>query len=396
MDKKEKDSMPGWARELRNQFPVTGKWAYFDSAYECSGAAFQEEASRKYFRDKSDFYPGIPQEGGSGKGAAIGVVEETRDLLSDLIHGEGGRNIAFTQNTCQAVGLFAESFPFESGDNVVIGDIEHVSVLYPIISLRKRGVEVRLVHAENEWSLTAEKLLEHVDEHTRFVAVSFVQSASGYRIDMKKLADGCHKMGCLVLTDAIQILGFQDVDVKKLGIDALAASFYKGILSIEGGGFLYVSTPVLKELSPNMAGPNPALRIDRESGTYQIINPADARKLEAGTLPFHTLYCTNASLRLILSIGMDEISKHIEECWQAVLSGLTAIGYRIDTPAAHHCHSMLVCTKDKDGMAAYFQSHGVFITAGHGDHVRISVNAFTSPEDIGKLIETAENWYSEK
>ena len=60
---------PSWLEALRKEFPVTEKWAYFDSAYETGGAYFLEEASRKYFADKSDFYPGIPQMGGSGKGA---------------------------------------------------------------------------------------------------------------------------------------------------------------------------------------------------------------------------------------------------------------------------------------------------------------------------------------
>ena len=43
-------------------------------------------------------------------------------------------------------------------------------------------------------------------------------------------------------------------------------------------------------------------------------------------------------------------------------------------------------------MADYFQQHGVFFTAGHGDHVRLAAAPFTSEEDIHKLLEVAKMW----
>ena len=383
---------PGWLAELRSQFPVTKHWAYFDSAYETGSAYFLEKASERYFRDKSDFYPGILQEGGSGKGAAIGLIEETRDLLAQLLNAKDGHHVAFTANTCQAVSLVLQSYPFQKGDNVVVGDIEHVCVLYPVISLKQQGVEVRLVHPENEWSLTAESLLEQVDENTKFVVVSYVQSGSGYRIDMEKLTRECHKKGCFVLTDAIQALGFQKFDMQTLGVDAVAASGYKGLLSIEGGGFVCLEDRLLQKLHPYMAGPNPALTIDRTTGTFTCKNELDSRKLEAGTLPFHTIYCLNESLKQIQRIGQDAIADHVEQCYQAVYAGLTELGYPVDTPLEHHCHSMVVGTAKKEQMAAFFQSKGVFLNAGHGDHVRLAVAPFTSESDIERLLSAAEEW----
>lgn len=383
---------PDWLPDLRSQFPVTEHWAYFDSAYETGGARFLEKASERYFRDKSYFYPGIRQAGGSGKGAAIDLIEETRDLLAQLLNAGGGRHVAFTANTCQAVSLVLQSYPFQKGENVVVGDIEHVCVLYPAISLKQQGIEVRLVHPENEWDLTAERLLEQVDENTRFVVVSYVQSSSGYRIDLEKLTKECHKKGCYVLTDAIQALGFQKFDMEALGADGVAASGYKGLLSIEGGGFVCIADGLLEKLRPYMAGPNPALVIDRSTGTFFCKDELDCRKLEAGTLPFHTIYCLNESLKQIRKIGMDAIAGYVEECYQAVYKGLTELGYQIDTPLEHHCHSMLVYTEQKEQMAAYFQAQGIFLTAGHGEHIRLAVAPFTSEEDIEKLLAAAAEW----
>ena len=41
----EKFQTPFWLEGLRKEFPVTEKWAYFDSAYETGGARFLEKGS---------------------------------------------------------------------------------------------------------------------------------------------------------------------------------------------------------------------------------------------------------------------------------------------------------------------------------------------------------------
>lgn len=56
--------------------------------------------------------------------------------------------------------------------------------------------------------------------------------------------------------------------------------------------------------------------------------------------------------------------------WSSVISmfqkGLKKLGYQIDTPEDHHCHSMLVVAEKKEEMADYFQQKGIFFTAEQG------------------------------
>ena len=91
---------------------------------------------------------------------------------------------------------------------------------------------------------------------------------------------------------------------------------------------------------------------------------------------------------------MDEISSYVEQCYQYVSEGLKKLGYQIDTPEDHHCHSMLVVAEKKAEMADYFQQNGIFFTAGHGNHVRLAVAPFTSEEDMKKLLAAAAEWKS--
>ena len=50
-----------WVKELRSQFPVTEKSAFFDIAYENCGADYMERAIERFFRDKADLAPDMPK-----------------------------------------------------------------------------------------------------------------------------------------------------------------------------------------------------------------------------------------------------------------------------------------------------------------------------------------------
>lgn len=390
---KQKTDEP-WVEELRAQFPVTKKLAYFDIAYENCGADFAHDAVEEYFQDKVDLYKGMEKAGGSGKGKTISVMDEARECLARFLNAPGMKNLAFTANTCQAINLALQSLSLQPGDNVVVGNIEHVCVLMPCLQLKKKGIDCRVVMSKDGLSVTVEDLLSSVDERTRAIAVSYVQSSSGYKVDLKRLCEECHKRGILVITDAIQALGFQEIDVQALGVDALAASGYKGMLATEGEGFLYCSDAFLAQAEPVLGGPSPAVTIDRENWEIRVLDPLDARKLESGTIPFASIYGLRAGVNRMLEIGMDKIEAHISECFEQVYKGLEQLGYRLATPfeSAHRCHSMLVCTGKNKEMVDFFFEHGVFFSRGKDGYVRISIAPFTSRQDMERLFEAAKEW----
>lgn len=383
-----------WVEELRRQFPVTQRTAFFDIAYENCGASFQRESIETYFDHRADIHPGLVKAGGAGKGDAIGVIADTRQRLADFLHAPDIRRLAFTANTCQGLNMVLEGFPFQPGDNVVVGDLEHVAVLMPCLHLKRRGVECRVVPAAGGMILTAEDLLARADERTRIIAVSYVQSCSGYRIDLAYLAAECHKRGIYLVTDAIQALGFRDVDVQALGVDALVSSCYKGLLAAEGIGFVYCGEELAERIQPVFAGDSPALTLDRENWEVRCTDPRDVRKLESGTIPFPGIYMLNAGLRRLTEIGMARVEAHVSDCFEQVYRGLERLGFRIVTPfePEHRCHSMAVRMDRNQEAVDFFLERGVFFSCGREGCVRISVAPFTNGEDIGRLLRTAQAW----
>lgn len=384
-----------WVEELRSQFPVTKQLAFFDIAYENCGSSFGREAMERFFTDKADVGPGIVKAGGAGKGNAIGVIAETRELLRQFLHCPEVRNIAFTKNTNEGINMLLQGFPFQPGDNVVTADLEHVSVLMPCLNVKRRGVECRVAKSPDGITLPVEVLLAETDERTRMMVVSYVQSSSGYKLDLPCLARECHKRGIYLVVDGIQALGFQTVDVQELGVDAMASSCYKGLLATEGVGFLYCGDELMAKVEPVFAADSPALTVDRERWEIGCTDPRDARKLENGTISFMGIYGLNAGLKQLMQIGMDRVEAHVSGCLTDLYQGLNALGYEIVTPFApeRRCHSLMVrAGGDNQEMVDFFLERGVFFSRGRMDCIRISVAPFTTREDMDRLLRVARLW----
>lgn len=383
-----------WVARLREEFPITKRTAFFDIAYENCGAAFVQDRMGTYFAHKAAVYPGLVKAGGAGKGETIGVIAQARQRLAQFLNAPGIKSLAFTQNTTQGINLLLQGFPFQPGDNVVVAEMEHVAVLMPCLYLKQRGVGCRLARSADGVTLTAQDLLSQADEHTRFIVASYVQSSSGSKLDLKYLADACHERGIYLLTDGIQALGFQRVDVRALGVDAMVASCYKGLLATEGVGFLYCAGGLLGQVRPVFAGDSPALELDRGRMEIRCPDPLDARKLECGTIPFQSIYGLSAGLERLMEIGMERVERHVSACYEQVHRGLTALGFTVATPLEpeKRCHSMLVRTDRNQEMVDFFLEHGVFFSRGRDGFVRISVAPFTDQQDIDTLLRTARLW----
>lgn len=383
-----------WLDELHDQFPAARNMAFFDIAYENCGSDFVREASELYFQHKADIQPGIIKAGGAGKGATISVIADAREKLAAFLNAPSFKNITFTANTCQAVSLALKGLAYKPGANIVVGDIEHVSVLMPCLQMQQQGVSCKIARSADGLRITAEDLLAQVDERTRIVAVSYVQSCSGYKMELKKLVEECHRRGVLVITDAIQALGVTEVDVQDLGVDALAASGYKGLLGVEGSGFLYCSDAMLSQLTPPFSCAGAAVTVDREAMQIRCLDPLDGRKLEAGTIPFQSIYALRAGVSRLMEIGMDEVASHVRACMVQLEQGLTELGYRIALPYDPNfsCNSLMVCTERNQEMTDFFLRNGVFFSCGKPGLVRMSVAPFTMSKDIERLLEVARMW----
>lgn len=385
---------PDWVYELRKEFPATQKSVFLDIAYENSGSLFARQAVQSFFDDWGDVSPNVVKASGEGKGRIVDVGLRTRALLSELLGGVDPNHIAFTRNTNEGISAILQGFDWQSGDNVVVCEQEHPTVLMPCLNLRRRGVECRVAISPDDVSVTPELLLDLADDNTRMIVVSHVQSCSGYRIDLQRLAAECRKRGIFLIVDAIQSLGFCPVNAKEWGVDAIASACYKGLLGTSGIGFLYCTPELLKRVWPVYAAANRFLKVNRESWTLEGGDCDDAHKLENCTYDFIGVYALCEGLERITAIGIDAIAKHISDLFEKLYSGLQDLGFSLATPATpgERCHSISIRTPDPQALYQHFQQNGIFLSLSAGKYVRMSIAPFTTEEDIDRALAVAALW----
>src|SRR5713101_9681292 len=219
-----------WAA-LRQEFPVTRRWAFFDHAAVApiSGRAQQALA---------DWATDMAENGDVHEPQWVQRVETVRRLAGQLLHVDP-LDIAFVKNTSEGIGIVAEGFPWKPGDNIVTAAEEYPANVYPWMNLANRGVEVRTV-ASRDSRIWLDDIRAAIDSRTRLVSLSFVEFASGFRNDLDAVGALCRERGVFFSVDAIQGLGVLPLSVRRTPIDFLSADGHKWLLGTEGAGIFYI------------------------------------------------------------------------------------------------------------------------------------------------------------
>jgi len=119
----------------------------------------------------------------------------------------------------------------EPGHTVLVAEEDFTTVLFPFLAREGDGIVVRQVPIA--------ELINHIDASVEMVAVSAVQSADGYRLDLDALATRSADAGALTYLDITQAAGWNELDVSRF--DMTAAGLYKWLCCPRGSGFFSVA-----------------------------------------------------------------------------------------------------------------------------------------------------------
>lgn len=375
--------------KIRALFPVCSKKIYLEAGLSNGGCMIAKEAMDLYFEEN---FTGILE----GKKQWNEAADEVRKLAASLLGGVSPDGIAITKNTVEGLNIISQSFPFEKGDNVVIGSDEHISNVMPWLALKDKGVDVRIVPSENH-RLSPDIFEKYIDEHTKIVAVSHVQAPTGYKCDIKALAEICHKNGAFLVVDAIQSLGLIEVNAKEWGIDAVSSGAHKNLLSVTGVGLLYIAPQLMKMLKPNYAGSSAVRSFDRDTWTNTLKDEMNGRKFELSNLNYPGIYTLRAALKFILDVGIKNIEAHVAKLSKKMNDGLREIGYDVATPANADERAGInsVVVPDLAHMKAWFGERNIAISKMDLGFVRLSLGIFSNEEDVDIALKYARQYYEE-
>lgn len=315
-----------------------------------------------------------------------------RSQAANLINADASE-VAFTKNTSEGLSIVAHGFPWTTGENVVVPKGEFPSNRIVWQSLARCGVETREVDLSADDD-PEDRLVRAMDRHTRLLAVSSVQFATGLRLDLGRLGEACRARGVAFCVDAIQGLGALAHDVSAMGISFLAADAHKWLLGPEGIALLYCHPQWRDRLTL------------REFGWHMVEHASDferadwtparsARRFEPGSPNMLGIHALSASLSLLLEIGLDTIERRILERAQQLIDGLRALPrLEMVSPTQPGRYGGIVTFRALDLDAARLfsalQARDV-ICAQRGGGIRFSPHFYTTPALLNDALERTAN-----
>lgn len=382
-----------WIEEYRTFFPAAQKCTYLDCAYDCGGSKLGRRATERYFDDWAE--AAIENErGGPGRTRFFAVADETREMLGKMLGGVSGSQIAFSRNTNEGINVILQGFDFRQGENLVIHSLDHDSVIMPALNARqRRGVSLKIVETDKR-VISAEDLMDAVDEHTRMMAVSHVQPATGYRIDMEKLGGFCRERGIYLVVDAIQSIGIQPFYAQRWGVDAVSGASYKWLGGINSMGFFYISERLARRVAPVYVAAGPYMDYVKDKNGFHLVctDMSKARKFENSSLDNPGIYALHDGAAKLLEIGLDQIAMHVETLVLRLLKGLKKQGWNVMTPedAGKRCSIVSVLPTDKETVFRHFRNHNIALSISGGTYIRFGIAPFTTWEDVDHVLAAAE------
>ncbi len=229
------------------------------------------------------------------------AVYGTRALVSELFHGEGPEQVAFTANSTESLNIAIKGV-LETGDRVVATVLDHNSVLRPLYEMERQGAELVIVGCTDEKDrgcLDYGAMEAAIRPGTKAVVCTLASNLTGNLVDIRRIGGWCRKAGALFIVDASQTAGVFPIDMERDMIDILCFTGHKGLMGPQGTGGMCVRKGV--GIRPLLSGGSGIM-------TYSRTHPDSMpTALEAGTLNAHGLAGLRASLTYIREQGVDEI-----------------------------------------------------------------------------------------
>ena len=345
--------------------------------------------------------------GRADKAFMFAAVEEARRRFADLINAEADE-IAITKNVSEGLNIIATAFPWKAGDNVVLcPDLEHPNNVYPWFNLRDRaGIEIKAVPGR-DGHISANDLIDAIDDRTRVVSLSTVSFSPGFRTKVEPVGKACRERGVFLLADGAQSVGILHTDVEHLGLDGLAVSTQKGLLSLYGLGFLFCRRTWADRFRPASLARfgvdlGDAHEAARGGPSYSLV--AGARRFDLGNYNYPAAIACVRSMEIIGSLGTKTVETHVTGLAHGLAQGLLDLGLPVagGGPGPHIGSIVSVGefgsgghdTTDDPRIASLYKhltEHGVRLSVRQG-MLRMAFHLYNTEDDMCRVLEFANQW----
>lgn len=360
--------------QIAQHFAALGDAIYLNTAAfgpaPARAAAALREAATAWAEGRFDYLP------------AEQAGESCRAGFATLI-GAQAEDIALIPTASAVAGQLAAhlAHAVEPG-TILVGEQEYTSNLYPWRLLEHRGFTLRPIPHRNG-RLLPEDFEAAADASTRLIAVSAVQSATGFRVDLAALRAIANRSGALLYVDAAQMAGALALDAPALGIDALAAPAHKFLLGTRGMGYAYFAPSLRARMHPAAPGWKAAAEpLASFFGPEMTLSPTASRYDQS--LAWFNAMADAESMALLTGLGIAAIDAHNTALSDRLAAQLRerAIPF-LDHPPANRS-AILSITPPSPEAAQRLQQAGIVASIRAG-RVRLAVHIHNTEAQLDRV-----------
>ena len=336
------------------------------------------------------------------------VLDNCRRNMADFLGAAGPECISLGQNMTtlnyslsQAIGRY-----FQSGDEILITQLDHESNRGPWLALRDRGIVVKEVNLLENGQLDYEDLEGKLNARTRLLAMGYASNFMGTVNDVEYARKLTYENGTWLLLDAVHYAPHFPIDVKAMGCDFLMCSAYK--FYGPHVGILYAKPGMLDRL------PCDRLITAAQNAPYSI---------ETGTLNHAALAGVSAALEFMADFGegtnfrqkvshaMQEIAMHERHLLEMLYEGLNQMdGISIVGPDIETLRTPTLAIRKQGKSPAevceYLAKHNICAWSGHfyalraaqvlglneeGGVTRLGLSAYSNENDVERVLGAFQN-----
>lgn len=173
-----------------------------------------------------------------------------RERIAELFSVPSPEQVIFTKNATEALNLGIKGC-LRQGDHVVIGSMEHNSVLRPVHALMNRGMITYSVAKADVRGVVTEQAVKRVmTPKTKLIVLNQMSNVCGSISPVETIQELARKTGVFCLIDGAQSGGVLPLGLTPCSMIAFAG--HKGLYGPQGTGGLCIGNEV--ELQPLLEG----------------------------------------------------------------------------------------------------------------------------------------------
>lgn len=247
-------------------------------------------------------------------------VEECREICAAFLNAPDPETIFLGSGATEALNILTHGL-LSPGDHAVLTARAHNSVLRPLNELAERGiVSLTCLETDAAGTVPPRAFADALRDNTRAVFINYASNVTGSAADIAELRR--HIAETLLVVDASQAAGILDIDLGRLGADALVFTGHKYLFGLQGTGGMYLRRGL--ELEPLLTGGTGVM-------SDSLLHPRKRPFVhEAGTPNAPGCAALAAGIRFIRETGLDTIKSRTGKLTRRLLAGLASVpGIRI-------------------------------------------------------------------